>query len=503
MENLSPHFPALIIIVPLIAALLTSAAGWLNRRLCFPFAALGLFTSLLVSTGLLASVLDKEVILYRLGGWPAPWGILYRIDRLNGLVLVVIFFVAFLNLIANKRTVEESFPEQLGGFYALYVLFVTGLSGMVATGDAFNLYVLLEISSLTGYALIGIGNERAPLAGLNYLFMGTIGASLYLLGIGFLYLMTGSLNMTDIASLLPGFYGSPVMVLAFLLCMTGLFIKMALFPLHAWLPNAYSFSPSASIGVIAPLTTKVMIYVMIRITFDVFTPDFSFKMMHLGEVMVWLAVAAIIMGSLFALAQTRLKRMLTYVIIAEVGYMVGGFWLGNRMAVTGAVLHILNDAVMTLCIFLAAGAVVYQICGDDFEDLKGLFRKMPISMAAFTVAALSLIGVPPTCGFFSKWYLISGGIAAGHYGFVVALLFSSLVNAVLFFRIIEIGYFEPFSEGEGGHGEHHGPPAMEIREAPAGMLACLLLAAVSLIVLGIYTGDIVTRIIDLAIPPAI
>ncbi|MBW2154215.1 MAG: monovalent cation/H+ antiporter subunit D family protein, partial [Deltaproteobacteria bacterium] len=145
--------------------------------------------------------------------------------------------------------------------------------------------------------------------------------------------------------------------------------------------------------------------------------------------------AGIVAASILALSERRLKRFLTYVLIAEVGYMVGGFWLANRAGITGAILHIINDAAMTFCVFLAAGNFMYVLKDDSFQSLQGLFHKMPFSMAAFVVAALSIIGVPPTCGFFSKWYLISGGIAAGQYVFVVALLFSSLVNVVLFFRV--------------------------------------------------------------------
>jgi multicomponent Na+:H+ antiporter subunit D len=235
---------------------------------------------------------------------------------------------------------------------------------------------------------------------------------------------------------------------------------------------------------------------MIRMTLFVFTPQFSFNTLNIGNAFVWLGVAAIIMGSVLALSAVCLKKMLTYILIAEVGYMVGGLWLGNRSAVTGAILHIVNDAVMTLCVFLASGTFIYRIKGDAYENMKGLFRKMPFSMAAFTVGALSIIGVPPTCGFFSKWYLITGGIAAGHYGFVAALLFSSLVNLVLFFRIIEIAYFEPFPH----HDENE---KLAAAEAPAGMLIPLMVAAAGLIVLGIYTGYIVTHIIRFAIPAGI
>ncbi|MDP6393971.1 MAG: monovalent cation/H+ antiporter subunit D family protein [Desulfobacterales bacterium] len=498
---MSQHFPAFIIVIPLIAAFFIFTAGWLKRTYCFYIAAVALAISLFSSFGLLLQVLQNKVVVYHFGGWSPPWGIAYRVDYLNGIVLVVSAAIAFLNLIATKKSVEKEFIERVGPFYALYVLFVTGTMGIVVTGDAFNLYVLLEIASLTGYALIGMGTEHAALASLNYVFMGTIGASFYLLGIGYLYIATGSLNMFDIASILPNIFQSNVVLFAFVICLTGLFIKMALFPMHTWLPNAYTYSPSPAISLIAPLTTKVMVYVMIRILLSVFTPSFSFKSMAVNTSFVWLAVIAIVVGSILALSQQSLKRMLSYVMIAEIGYMVGGFWLANRAGITGAILHIINDAAMTLCVFLVAGNILYRVPGDSFDNLKGLFRKMPFSMGAFVVGALSIIGVPPTCGFFSKWYLITGGIAAGHYGFVAALLFSSLVNVVLFFRIFEIGYFEPF-------GDLHISGSMDEEEktfddAPLGMLVPLMIVAAGLIALGIYTDTLVTKVIQFAIPGGI
>lgn len=491
---MSQHYPALLVISPLLMAFFIIAAGWGNRRLCFPFAAIALVISLLSAVGLLLQVLGTGTVTYRMGGWPEPWGIAYVVDPLNGLVLVVVAAVALANLVATRKSVEAEFADRLGAFYTLYVLFVTGLLGMVVTGDAFNLYVLLEIASLTGYALIGIGEARAPLAGLNYIFLGTIGASFYLLGIGYLYLVTGTLNMADIAAHLPQASGARVVTAAFMICMTGLFIKMALFPLHGWLPNAYSCASPAAASLIAPLTTKVMIYVMIRISLTVFTPAVVFDTLAVGRAFVWLAVGAIVMGSFLALAQRSLRRMLTYVLIAEVGYMVGGFWLGNRAGYIGAVLHILNDAAMTLCLFLCAGSILYKNGEDAFASLQGLFRRMPATMGAMVVGALSIIGVPPTCGFFSKWYLLTAALAADHYAFAAALIFSSLVNVVLFFRIFEIAYYEPFAE-------HHGPAAQAaVAEAPASMTLPLLVVAVSLVVLGLYAGEIVNRVIAVAVP---
>ena len=492
---MSEQYPALLVVVPLLSALVVSIAGWVNKRLCFPIAVAALGVAAWSAVGLLLRVLDEGVIVYKLGGWSPPMGIAYYIDYLNGLVLPVVSIVALLNLIANKKVIEQEFPDKTGPFYTLYLLMVTGLLGIVVTGDAFNLYVLLEIAALTGYGLLAMGEERAPLATLNYLYMGTIGACFYLLGVGYLYIVTGSLNMVDIARLLPPLYQSKAVLAAFIICMVGVWLKMAFFPLHAWLPNAYTYANSAASSLIAPLVTKVMIYVMIRLMLTVFTPEFAFTTLAVSNAVVWLAVIAIVMGAVLALAERNLKKMLTYIVVAEVGYMVGGAWLGNRDGMTGAILHIVNDALMTLCVFMVVGNIVYKVKGYAFEDLKGLFRKMPFTMGALVVGAMSIIGVPPTCGFFSKWYLIVGAISAGHYGFMAALIFSSLVSVVLFFRVFEICFYEPFADH---HGHDNHPGGMD--EAPVSMVVPLLIVAAILIVVGLYTGDIVNHVIQFAIP---
>jgi len=185
-----------------------------------------------------------------------------------------------------------------------------------------------------------------------------------------------------------------------------------------------------------------------------------------------------------------------------VGYMVGGVWLANRDGITGAVLHILNDAMMTFCLFLVAGILTYKTGGHGFKHLQGLFRKMPFTMAAFTVGALSMIGVPPTCGFFSKWYLILGAIQAGRWEYMAALILSSLVNAVIFFRIIEIAFFDT-PRGSNGMDDHGHPAPEPMDEAPPSMLIPLLAVAALLILIGLFTGEIVENVIRFTVPPAI
>lgn len=497
------QYPILLVAVPLLSAFLVSVAGLYRKAICFYVTVGAMGVALWASVAVLFEVLENGTIHYKLGGWqtdPFPVGIEYVIDHLNAMVLVVVAFVGFVTAIYSKRSVEAEIPDKVSQFYTLYILLVTGLLGITATGDAFNLYVLLELAALTSYALIANGEDRAPLASFNYLILGTIGACFYLLGVGHLYIMTGSLNMLDLQGIIASLYESNAIQIAFILILVGVWVKMAFFPVHDWLPNAYTFAPSATSCLMAPLMTKVSVYVMIRIMFSVFSPEFTFDAFVIHKVIVWLAVIAIVAGSLRALAEKDFKKMLTYLIVAEVGYMVGGVWLANRMGITGAVLHILNDAMMTLCLFMVAGIVMYKKKAHGIEDMRGLFRKMPFTMAAFVVGALAMIGVPPTCGFFSKWYLILGAIDASEWGYLGALLFSSLVNAVLFFRIIEVAYFDNGAQ-VGAHGDaHESATDSKIDEAPLTMLVPLLIVAVCLVVIGLCTGVIVDRVIQFTVP---
>lgn len=486
------HTPALIVVVPLIAALLAGIFTWIEERLTYPIALTGTLISMLSSFHVLSMVLSDGVIHYKMAGWMPPMGIEYRIDLLNAMVLCVVSFIAFVNLIASYKSVAQETHDRSGFFYTIYLLFVTGLLGVTATGDLFNLYVLIEITSLTSYAMVALADhDRGPLASLNYVFIGVIGASFYLLGVGYLYLITGSLNMVDVAHILKDIHGSGTVLVAFILCMIGIWVKMALFPLHVWLPNAYSYSPIAFARIVAPLMTKVMVYVMIRLMITVFGLDYILEL-NISNIVVWLATIAIISGGIMALSKRNLKKILAYIIVCEIGYMVGGAWMGNQNGMTGAILHILNDALMTFALFLAVGNMFYVLKSVRLNDLAGLFVKMPWTMAGFVVAAFSIVGVPPTCGFFSKWYLLKAAFEAGAYHFAAALIISSLICAVLFFKVFEICFFEPMSDS---HDHSHGHKAVAITEAPVSMVIVSGIVSFTLIVVGVYSGTIVNTVI--------
>jgi multicomponent Na+:H+ antiporter subunit D len=487
-----------VLAAPLLTAFFVNLLGRNSRSWITPLALGSLAFSTLASVFLLLRVLTQGAYSYTVGNWKPPLGIELLVDHLSALMLLLISAVALLATVSALKSAERELPGREHLFFTLYLILIAGLYGLVLTADAFNLYVLLEITSITSYGLIAMGKGRAPLASFNYIIMGSIGACFYLLGVGYLYILTGSLNMADIAQLSQGLYGTAAMATAFAFVLVGLGVKMAFFPLHGWLPNAYSLAPTGAGTMIAPLMTKVTVYLMIRVILTVFTPDYAFfhhPMVQSG--IVWVAAGSILCASALALGQRDLRRMLTYILIAEVGYMVGGVWLANANGLTGAILHIVNDALMTLCLFLAVAAISYRLGGTGFDRMQGIYRKMPVTMAAFTVGAFSMIGVPPTAGFFSKWYLILGGIDAGHWGFVAALVISSLVNAVLFFRIIEIGFFFTPDESHGhGHDAHH----EQVQEAPVQMLQPLIFTAIALVVVGMSTGPLIDHVIRLAIP---
>ena len=489
--------PILIVVIPLLFSVLCPLIGLWRKGLCYSWAILALSLCAVASIDTLFAVMGGGTIHYRLGGWAPPFGIEYVIDHLNAMMLVIVSLISLIVAIYSWRSVEQELPEKIVYFYTVFLLQVTGFLGIVITGDLFNLYVFLEISSLAGYALIAIGEDGAPLATFRYIVMGTIGACFYLLGVGYIYINTGSLNMADVQQILPQLYHSKVILTAVAFLLAGLAIKMALFPVHGWLPDAYTKAPSATSALIAPLMTKISLYVMIRVLFTVFQPHLSVELLPVTDIMVWAGFIAILGGAIMALAQTDFKRMLCYIVVAEVGYIVGGVGLANTTAMKGAILHILNDAVMTVGLFTVAGIIMYKTKSHSISDFKDLFKKMPFTMAAFVVVAMSIIGVPPTCGFFSKWYLIQGALIAKHWAFLGALLFSSLVCVILFFRVIEVGYDFRASHGGQAHGAGH---SAIIDEAPLSMLIPTIAIAMAIILIGLYNQAILSDIIAFAVP---
>lgn len=491
-------FAMLVLVIPLLTCILIPVLGLWKKKIGFPLVLIAITFSFISSLKVLNKVLTEGHIRYFLGGWDPPWGIEIYMDHLNALMLVLVTSISVLVAIYTKKSIEKEHPQKLSYFYTLFLLLFTGLVGIVITGDMFNLYVFLEIASLSAYALICIGEDRAPIAAFRYVVLGTIGACFYLLGVGYLYISTGSLNMQDLVKLLPELYQSKTILVALVLFIIGISIKMGFFPLHVWLPDAYTYAPSSVSSFMAPLMTKVSAYVMIRVLYTVFQPQLSIEMLPITTIISWLAFIAILFGSLMALAQKDFKRMLTYIIVAEVGYIALGIGMANKNGLTGAILHIVNDAFMMACLFFIIGAIYYKTGTRNVYQFRHLNKKMPYTMFAFIIVGLSVVGIPPTCGFFSKWYLLLGAIDLNQWMFAAALLFSSLTSAVLFFRVVENAFLNP----QTGHGHGHGDHEEEIprAEAPMSMLVPIFATVVGIMLIGPMSNKIISLIIQHAIP---
>jgi len=494
------HYPALIVTIPLILSFFVFALGLFNKKLCFPIVIIGTGASSYFSFNILYKVMTTGPIHYRMGSWEPPWGIEYVVDHLNALILVCIAVISFFVAIYSKTNIaKEIDKDKVPQFYTLFLLQVTGLLGITITGDAFNLYVLLEIASFSAYALIGMGKRGAEFAAFRYMIFGTIGACAYLLGVGYLYIITGSLNMADLSNLLPNFYQSDILIVALALLLVGISIKMALFPVHTWLPDSYSLAPSAVSALMAPLFTKVGAYALIRVMYTIFDPSFSVNLYPVTTTLGWIASIGIIFAGVLALAQSDLKRMLCYLIVAEIGYIVLGIASANRFGLTGSILHIVNDMFMMVCLFTVAGAIFSQTGTTDIGQMKGLYKTMPVTLGVFVVGALSVVGIPPLCGFFSKWYLILGLIQAKQWIFLFSLLLSSLFNIILFFRIFQRVYLENNDAAEHGHvnKKHAG---VTLDKVSLSQLGPMVFFALVIVLLGFYSGFIIDNIIQFAVP---
>lgn len=449
------HLPALQVIIPLIAAPLSALfrpgrAVWLltvtTCGLC-----------LLIAGLLLNQVISQGVISYPMGSWPAPWGIEYRVDVVNAYMLLIVSLIGFVVAVFARPVVEQRIrlPEsKQPWFYTAYLLCLTGLLGMIITGDAFNVFVFLEISSLSSYVLISMGRDRRALtASYQYLIMGTIGATFILIGIGFLYVMTGTLNMADLAARLPAVADTRTTRAAFAFLTIGFSLKLALFPLHLWLPNAYAYAPSVVTAFLAATATKVAVYVLLRFFFTIFGVEFSFGNMRLDLILMPLALVGIFSVSVVAIFQNNIKRMLAYSSVAQIGYMILGISLVSVSGLTSTLSHLFNHALMKGTLFMALGCISFRIGSTQLERMAGVGRSMPWTMAAFVVGGLSLIGAPLTAGFVSKWYLVLGTLERGWWPVTVLVLVTSLLAVVYIWRVIEVAYFKPVPEGHPATGE--------------------------------------------------
>lgn len=445
---LTDHLPILIVITPLLAAGISALLR--NGTIAWAIALVVSWLLPIFSILLVFEVQDKGIVSYALGGWAPPVGIEYRVDIVNAFVLLIVSSVGAIAMPFALRSLEQDVEApQRAQYYAIYMLALTGLLGMAVTGDAFNIFVFMEVSSLAMYVMIAMGRDkRALIAAYQYLIMGTIGATFYVIGVGILYIATGTLNLADLAVRIgPAFAESsrPIMA-AFAFLVVGISLKLALFPLHAWLPNAYAFAPAFATVFLAATATKVAVYILLRIYFSLFGVAISLTNLPITEMLLMLSIAAMFIASILAIYEDNIKRMLAFSSVAQIGYITLGIALANKDGVTGGIVHLMNHAVMKAALFAAIGAVAYRTGTARVSELGGIGSKMPVTMALFAIGGLSIIGVPGTAGFISKWYLGVGAIEHGWWSVAFLIVASSLISVIYIGRVIEVAYFQPVTD---------------------------------------------------------
>lgn len=489
--NLIHHLPVLLIFLPLSASLLSPILSKLWKQLGRILVIASLAASFLCAIGLLCQVLSASSgqIHYYMGNWEPPLGIEFVIDPLNALLVLFITFIALCtsvycgNFLQNKRWI------QTGGFFTLIGLLTVGLCGMTLTGDVFNLYVFLEVASISCYGLVALGGGKSILAAFRYLLVGTVGASFYLIAVGILYSMTGTLNMADMALQLQGQLDSPLMLLVCASLVAAFGIKMSIFPFHIWQPDAYSFTHPGASPLISGAMSKVPAFAMIRFFF------FLFGIHHwiIDNTLLIIGIlgaVGMIIGSIMALTQTDFRRMLAYSSIAQLGYIALGIGIGNYYGVAGSYLHILNHIFMKGGLFFVIGAIQYRFGIVDIRQFGQLHKKMPLTCFTLVIASLSMIGIPPAGGFFSKWYLMLGAMENHDIAYVIVLMASSLLNAFYFLRVLEHIFISPAS------GLKEKNPHPKYGELPLSILIPVTAFGIGILAMGFLNSNIVTHIIQ-------
>jgi len=476
MTILDAHLPVLQVVVPLLIAPLVIMLR--PSGLAWAAATATSFMAFLIAVALTTGALAGEAQRYDLGAWAAPYGIELSVDSFGALLLLILTGASTLALLAGKASLDQQIEAgRQPLFLSAWLLVVAGLSGILVSADAFNIFVFMEISSLASYILVAGGPDRRAMpAVFKYLIMGTIGATFYLIGIGLVYMMTGTLNLADMQVRIQDVVDlRPILVAAGFITV-GLALKAAVFPLHVWLPNAYKFAPHAATVFLAACATKVSLYVLLSFDFVVFQQNLMGHETQFAAFLMPLAVLGILAASAVALFEPNVKRMLAFSSVAQVGYILLGASMVSMLGMTASLMHMFNHALAKGALFMAVMCLAMRFPSLELDDLAGAAKRMPWTMGAFVVGGLSLIGIPGTAGFTSKWYLISASMEFGGAGWllVAVIVLGSLMAVAYIWRIVEATCFRQPQTG-----------AVEVSEAPPLMLTVTWLAAIANVYFGL------------------
>jgi proton-translocating NADH-quinone oxidoreductase chain N len=465
--------PILLIAIPLLFAFLIAVlAPWWKKGVKYiPVVAFGL--NLVVVFALIPNVLKNGIVIATTAGIKPPFAINMAVDRVSLFLAVIATLLGFLVSIYNLVYIKEEPAEK---FHILFTLLITGITWMIITGDLFNMFVAFEVTSISAFGLVGFHRDRdAAEAGFKYLVMGSIGASLLLIGVVMLYAATGTLNMADIAEKIMNFTFKQKL-LPYTFIFTGLGIEGALFPLNAWLPDAHPAAPSSVSSILSGIMTTAAIYGIIRVTVTIF---------NYYQVILFLilfGLLTLMFGETAAFFQKDIKRMLAYSTIGQTGLFFYAFSLGSVNGMQGAFLQMMNHSLAKATLFLVVGGIIFVVGSRNIDDFAGIGRKMKISAFLFAIAAFSLMGLPPFFGFWSKLNIIFATLSRTNIytiSFVVIVLFMSLIEAAYFFRVMQVMFFREPKEGK------------EIKEAPAWMLIPAITLVVIILVLSFYPTPVI------------
>ncbi|XVH30908.1 monovalent cation/H+ antiporter subunit D family protein [Haloferacaceae archaeon DSL9] len=451
----------IMIAVPIVTAIVPLLAGARWENVGWPVA----FASALVTFGLSLAVAASVYpllggtgrLIHELGDFPRPIGIELVGDELSALLSVLVTGVAVAVLVYSRRAGPHG-----NAFYSGYLLLTGGLLGVTFTGDLFNLFVFLEITGLVTYALVASDRSgKAAYAALKYLFIGTVGASLYLIGVGYAFVATGTLNMIDMrAQLVEVGYTDPLVQAAFGFILAGFAIKVALFPLHTWQPDAYSKAPDSVSAYISALVSTVAAYALIRVSYDVFTVSFFEANPDIATAVVALASVSIVVGSLLAALQSEVKRMFAYSSVAQFGMIVAAIGLTSETALLGALIHLVGHGLMKAALFMSAGILAAGYGARTVSDYAGLANRAPFTAGAVAIVGFALVGIPPSVGFIGKWFIALGAVQEGAWGVAAVIFVSTLLTLLYVARLIEQLYFSPAKEPHERHGAAEGRGAV-------------------------------------------
>lgn len=439
----------LLLIAPIIVPMLVAIAGLFglalrpgSRQLQRRVGASGSVLLLLSSVLLFAEVYRAGIQAVQIGSWPAPYGITLVADLFSAVMVVVSGLIGFAVMLFSLASINRE--REIFGYYPLYFVLLMGVNGAFLTGDMFNLYVWFEVMLMSSFVLMALGRNKGQTIGsIKYVTLNLISSSIFLSALGLLYGLVGTLNMADLAVKFaevranPNVWGLTNAVAAMFLIAFG--IKAAVFPLFFWLPDSYYAPPPAVSAVFAGLLTKVGVYALIR----VFTLIFPLGSGPFQQLLLWIAGLTMLTGVLGAVAQNEVRRILSFHIISQIGYMIMGLALYSPLAIAGAVFYIFHHVIVKTNLFLVAGAMERAGGTGDLTVLGSLYRRMPVLALLFLIPALSLAGLPPLSGFFAKLSLLQAGAALGQYWLVGIALFVSLLTLYSMTKIWTLGFWKP------------------------------------------------------------